>query len=310
MKKLISIVSVCGAIIAASAAAIVVATQRADAARAYAEAAASEEVKAEAERKAEQAAAQQEADKRRTAEASEKAEADRLAAAKLAQEQALIEQKTAEENRLAKEAEAVTAKAEAEKASANRDAAKLTADTAKAEKAKAADLAKAEEAKARGEEAKLAAEQLKSEKVIAEAKLLELRKIDFETAQQTLNEWRLDLEEREAALAPEKTIADLAWAGEQEDMTVDENGDLKKIKKAVYSPETDRSLPRSTRWLAKVERLAHEAETNELAQVRASVVRPLEKLYVEAIRENRVIDAEYYKKTLKSLYPDWEFKGE
>ena len=32
----------------------------------------------------------------------------------------------------------------------------------------------------------------------------------------------------------------------------------------------------------------------------------MERLYVSALKEGRVIDADFYKKSLKSMYPDWE----
>ena len=43
---------------------------------------------------------------------------------------------------------------------------------------------------------------------------------------------------------------------------------------------------------------------------RTNIVAQLESLYIQALKEERVVDAEYYKANLKSLYPDWEFKGE
>ena len=44
--------------------------------------------------------------------------------------------------------------------------------------------------------------------------------------------------------------------------------------------------------------------------MRSKIVSALEKLYVEALGEDRVVDAEFYRQNLKALYPDWEFKGE
>ena len=50
-------------------------------------------------------------------------------------------------------------------------------------------------------------------------------------------------------------------------------------------------------------------ETDALvAKSRSVTVSRLEKLYVAAVRANRITDADYYRKTLKSLYPDWEYK--
>ena len=158
--------------------------------------------------------------------------------------------------------------------------------------------------------ARLEAEKVKAEKIIAEAKALELRKIDFETLEHQILEWKLDLEERERAIAPEKTITDLGWAGGMEDSVIDDKGNVVKQVKKEYDPEADMHKPESTRRLAKVERQVRVATSNDVAKARSSVVSSMEKLYVKALRENRVIDADFYKKTILSMYPDWKFAGE
>lgn len=298
------------AIVAAAVVLIVVSGNRADQAKAVAEAAASAEAQADAEKKAAQAKAQAEAEIRRTAEANAKAAADKLAAEKLANETAQLNAKTAENNAAAAAEAADKAELDAEAARAKREEAKLRAEAARDEKLKAESLQKTEEAHAAAEEAKAQAEALKSEKVIAEAKLLELQKIDFETAQQTLLEWKQDLEEREAALKPEKTIADLAWVGGGEDKVVDENGNLKKIEKKVYLPENDRTLTVETRALAKIERERAEAEKSTAEVVRATILGTLEPLYQKALEEDRVAEAEFYQKSIRSLYPDWSLSAE
>ena len=167
-----------------------------------------------------------------------------------------------------------------------------------------------ERAKAEAEAAKLATEKLKADKIIAEAKLLELRKTDFETLQRDLLEWKLDLEERERALQPERTIADLAWAGGTEDSVIDENGNLKKQVREPYDPEKDSTLPVQSRRLAKAQRIVGERQSAHSKQVRDEIVKSIEKLYVDALKEGRVIDADFYKKSLLSMYPDWVLKGE
>ncbi|MBO7684105.1 MAG: hypothetical protein J6T51_05215, partial [Kiritimatiellae bacterium] len=192
-------------------------------------------------------------------------------------------------------------------ARAARDEAKAKADAAKAAEATARENAAAEEAKAEAENARLAAEKLKAEKVIAEAKLLELQKIDFENLARDLAEWKADLEERERALQPEKTVADLAWAGGMEDTIIDADGNVKKQEKVAYDPEADRSIPRESRRLARQERLVREDAAARSAQVRSKVVATLEALYRRALAEDRVVDAQFYRESLKSLYPDWEF---
>lgn len=308
--KVLMIVCVAFAVIAAAVAAIVVSLKRADEARAYKEAAAAEEAKAEANAKVERAKTDAEKTKAQAAEANAKAKADELAAAKLAKETAQLEAKTAEENRKAKEADAAKAKANSEAATANRDAERAKAKTAREEKEKAVKEAETATANAQAETARLESEKLKAEKLLAEAKALELRKVDFETLQSELMEWKRDLEEREAALKPEKTIADLAWVGGDEDMEVGSNGTVRVKQKVPYLAEKDHTLPRETRKLARAQRIMTEKSAEHAAKTRESVVKPLEKLYVAAIREDRVIDADYYRKSILTLYPDWKFEGE
>ena len=153
-------------------------------------------------------------------------------------------------------------------------------------------------------------EKLKAEQVLAEAKLLELRKADFETLARDLAEWKADLEERERALKPEKTITDLAWAGGMEDTIIDAEGNVKKQEKVVYNPETDMSIPAESRRLAHAERVVGEELAERSGKVRDTLVSSLERLYRQALAEDRVVDAEFYRKSLKSLYPEWEFRPE
>lgn len=308
--KYLTIICVALAVIAAAVAAILVSVKRAEEARAYKEAVAAQEAKAAAEKDKQQKATEAESEKRRTAEQNARAKADELAAAKLAKETAEIEERAAAENRKAKEAESLIAKANSEAVNVKAAAEAAKAKAARDEREKAVKLAAAETAKAQAEQAKLEAERIKAEKILAEAKILELRQIDFATMQQELNAWRLDLEEREAAIRPEKTIADLAWVGGDEDMEVGSNGTVRVKMKLPYLAENDRTLPRESRRLAKVERRMREATEERARAVKTSVVKPIEKLYVEAVRENRVIDAAYYRETLKTLYPDWTFSGE
>ena len=120
----------------------------------------------------------------------------------------------------------------------------------------------------------------------------------------------MELEERERALTPEKTIVDLAWAGGEGDTVIDEDGKLKKQGKNVVLPENDPTLPLTSRLLARENRKFNEVCTNAEAQVKSVVIKDLETLYVQALKDGRVVDAEYYRKNIKFMYPDWEFKGE
>lgn len=214
---------------------------------------------------------------------------------------------TAEEERREAEAAAEEAKSRAEEARSRAEEAKAIAAKARDEKEKAKIQAEAEELRARAEADKLAAEKLKSEKILSQAKLLELRKIDFETLERELLEWNASLEERERALQPEKTVADLSWAGGTEDSVIDEKGNVTKLAKEPYLAEKDRSLPKADRALAKTERLVDEAFVAGEAQSREKLVKSLEKLYIRALKDERITDADFYRKSILSISPDWKF---
>ena len=309
--RLITILVASLAVIAAAVSAAVVYVNRtkAELARADAEAEAAtaaadaEAAKARTSEKYAVAAAE----KRRAAEANQKASEEAKEKARIERAKAADEAKAAADKKAAAEASAKAERAKADAARAARDEAKAKAEAAKAEQATAKENAAAEEAKAEAEAARRDMEKLKADKVIAEAKLLELQKIDFETLARDLSEWKADLEERERALQPEKTVADLAWAGGMEDTIIDADGNVKKQEKVVYNAETDRTIPRESRRLAREERLVSEDFDKRSAEVRTTVVGALEALYRQALVEDRVVDANYYRANLKSLYPDWEF---
>ena len=309
-SKHISIVAVSLAVIAAGVAAIVVSANRSDEAKAYAEAEASAADKAAAEAKKAAKATEAEAEKRRAAEQSAKAAADELAAQKLAKETAELERKTAADNKATAEANAKAEQAKADQLRASRDEAKAKAEQAKAEQLKAREEATKAAAKADEEASLLAKEKLKADKILSEAKLLELRKIDFETLERELAAWKFDLEERERALQPEKTVADLSWAGGMEDTIIDAEGNVKKQEKKQYDPEKDQTLPVPSRKLAHVNRIVREKHAALADTTRSSVVASLEKLYVAALKDDRTVDAAFYKQSILSMYPDWKFKGE
>ena len=309
-QKSITIVAVSLAVIVAAIAAIVVSANRADEAKAYAEAEAAQADQAAAEEKIERAQASATNDMARAAEANRQAKADELAAAKLAKETAELEAKTAADKKAAAEANADAEEVKAVAARAIRDAAKLTNDTARIERERAKDLAAAAQANADAEASKLAFEKLRNEAKIAEAEALKLRKTNYEELERNLLEWKLDLEERERALAPEKTVADLEWAGGMEDTIIDEKGNVTKQVKKVYDPEKDMELPAESRRLARKNRELRETQDAKVADTRETVVKTMEKLYVSALKEGRVIDADFYKKNILIMYPDWKFQGE
>ena len=309
-QKSITIVAVSLAVVVAAIAAIIVSANRADEAKAYAEAEAAQADQAEAEAKTERAQADAEIAKRQAAEANAKAKADERAAAEANAKAQADEKAAAADKKAAAEANAAAERAKAEALRAVRDAAKTTNETARIELQRAKEVAAAEQARVDAEAAKLAQEKLKADKIIAEAKALELRKIDYETLERDLLEWKLDLEERERALKPEKTVADLEWAGGMEDTIIDDKGNVTKQVKKVYDPEKDMELPEQSRRLARTNRKLREAQDAKVADTRDTVVKTMEKLYVSALKEGRVIDADFYKKNILIMYPDWKFKGE
>ena len=265
---------------------------------------------------------------RETAEAAEnaaklaarKAESEQKTAvsnenAEKAKQQAAIEQRKANEaERDARAAEAEKAKhdaeaahenraareAEAQAAAAARDVEKAKADVAQAEAAKAKALADAEIAKAQAEADTLLRDKLAAQAVAEETHLWELRALALATLEKELNDYKRELDEREIALRPEKTIKDLTNIGTEEEAADPE---------LPLLPENDASLPRADRKLAKSERIISSDTAAMLAKSREMTVTRLERLYVEAIRADRLTDAAFYRKTLKSLYPDWKYEA-
>ena len=306
--KIVSIIAICVAVIAAGVSGVVISMQRADAARAAADRAASEETiatkrarEAELERataaqntRAEEAKAEKEKAARAAAEAENerlKLESENLATKKAiaADERATAdaEARKAADLKAAKEAELKTAR---ENADAERAKAQAAAD----------ELARVEATKAIRE-----AETMKLKYSINE---LQAEKLRYEELNAELVEYQKELDERERALRPEKTIADLSWLPD-EDTEVDENGKAHPRKKVKMLPENDPNLPKETRELAKAERIRAQADDILKEDARARVVAPLEKLYVAAVKEGRTVDAAYYRAALKSMYPDWEYKA-
>ena len=270
------------------------------------------------------AAAEAEANEAAEKETTRQARLEEAAAASQAQA-AEAERKAAEENRTAQEAARDAAASAAAKAAADREAAVANRAAREAEAATAADnkaaaKAQAEAAKAEAEKAKAAEneevaraesalaalekERLQSERVIAEAKLYELKQLELVEMERELLEWKRDLDEREAALRPEKTVADLTWIS-TDDSVIDADGNLVKKEKSDYRPENDPTLPPAARRLAGVERRLDEARTARRSDARTAQVARLEKLLADALREDRITDADYYRKTLQTLYPDW-----
>ena len=307
--KIVAIVAVCVAVIAAGISGVVISMQRADAARAAADKAASEETiasKRAKEAELERAKAEQNA---RAAEAKAEKEKTALAAAEKENENLRLENENLAEKRALAAEERAKADAEAKKAAdlkAAKDAElKIAKENADAERAKA--QASADEL-----------ERVEATRAIREAETLKLKvsmaelaaeKQRYEELNAELLEYQKELDERERALRPEKTIADLAWLPD-EDTEVDENGRAHPRKKEPKLPENDPTLPKETRELAKANRIRAQADDILSETSRTRVVTTIEKLYVAAVKDGRTVDAAYYRTVLKSMYPDWEYKGE
>ncbi|MBO4708895.1 MAG: hypothetical protein J5727_03835, partial [Kiritimatiellae bacterium] len=244
----------------------------------------------------------------RAEEAKAEKEKAALAAAKAENEKLKLENEGLAEKRALAADERAKADAEAKKAADLKAAKELELKAAKevadGERAKAQasadELAKAEATKAIRE-----AETLKLKVSMAE---LAAEKQRYEELNAELLEYQKELDERERALRPEKTIADLSWLPD-EDTEVDENGRAHPKKKVKPLPENDATLPKETRALAKADRMRAQADDILKNDARTRAIAPLEKLYVAAVKEGRTVDAEYYRTVLKSMYPDWEYKA-
>ncbi len=236
--------------------------------------------------------------------AARKAEENRKAM-ELQLEKSKVDARIAEENKKKSEADAAKAsedraraEAESKKAADNRAAEKAKVDAAKIERDKAKILAEAEAAKAQAAADQLEREKLASEKIIAERKVYEFRLMDIARMERELAEYKMELDERERALHPEMTIRDLDSADVTEETVA---GAEKKL------PENDLEQPRSSRTLYRSQRLRGEADDRILTLMRLNTISRLEKLYVNALKEDRIVDAKFYETQLKTMYPDWKF---
>lgn len=307
-SKIVSIIAICAAVMVAGVAGVVISMQRADAARAAADKAASEETVASKRARTaelERATAEQNA---RAAEAKAESEKTALAAAEAENERMKLENEGLAEKRALAADERAKADAEAKKAADLKAAKEIELKVAK-------EVADGERAKAQASADELA--RVEATKAIREAETLKLKvsmaelaaeKQRYEELNAELLDYQKELDERERALRPEKTIADLSWLPD-EDTDVDESGKAHPRKKEPKLPENDPTLPKETRALAKADRIRAQADGIIEKDARARAVAPIEKLYVAAVKEGRTVDAEYYRTVLKSMYPDWEYKA-
>jgi len=315
-NKILTTISIAVAVVAAAIAAIVVTNNRATIARAQAAKAESREAIAASEAK--------------KAKAEESTEASRQATK-------MAEAKAAEENRKAKELESLAAEANAKAESDAKEKAKLEAQKSRDDAQAASDAraeAKSKEAAAKAELekvrvavngeiaksnavaqaelAQLETEKVKAEKILAEAKLLEDRKIDFETWQARLLELEQELADQKRALTPDIGINDstnIVWVGEREaDVIGGDTNIISRLKRPKVLPENDLSLPEATRRLAHAERKLDEEVSEGVGSAQNAVIKSLTRLYVQAVRDGRVVDAEFYRRSIKHYCPNWEYR--
>ena len=306
--KLIAIVAVSTAVIAAAISAAVATVKRAETARLQLEiadlneSAAREEAK-KAAKEAEAKASEETIAKEKT----KQAEAEK-AKAKEAKERASFESRKAEAERVKAEREAEAKKAEREIVNGRKqierdllEAAKLTNRTAMA----ALSIA---ELTAKAEADKTDRIRLEHDREQAAVKAKELRLLDLDALYRRLQERERELRERERALQPDKTTAELEWAGGGVDSVLDENGNVVHVEKKPYLAENDRRLTKASRELARLERIGEEARSNRVESARSAVVGSLERLYDEADAQDRRVDADYYAKCILAMDPEWKPK--
>lgn len=231
-------------------------------------------------------------------EAAEREAGARAEAEREAKERAQLEAAAAADRRK-------TSEAEAQKAS-------LVAAGAKAEAARAAALreetrlkAQAEENRRRSEEAAAERQRIESERQIAEAKLRELRLEDLREYERALVAVKRELDEREAALRPEKTVADLAHVS-PDDTVFDGDGKVVKRTKRSSRAEDDPRLTRGERSLARANRRAALAESCLVDAMRSNAVARLTALRDAAAARGDVVDARHCEDALNALYPGME----
>ena len=307
--KIAATLAICAAVIIGGLSGVIIMNKREAVARANLARAESEEAAAASEAKKARSDELAEASRAAAAESSAKAAAENRAAKEAERETERLAGVRAKEESAKAASEAEAAKARAREAADRRAAEKSKADAAKAEAEASKAALEAEEAKAAAAAAVLETEKAKNEAVIAEKELLELRKMDFERIERDLIEYRMELDEREAALRPERTAADLAWVGEREaDVIGGESNRVRRVARPL--PENDMDLPRETRMLARAERLKREEDALRQSVSSNMVVSVLERLYLQAVREDRVIDAQYYLKNIKMHYPNWRYVKE
>ncbi len=300
MKTIVPIVAVCLAVIAASYAAVSCYKDKAAIARDEAAKAASEEETELAKARAAKDLLSAERAKESTVKENLRIKTEEHAIKEAAKEAARLENENQKLRTQEAELNAQAARDNAQAQADIRAAKEAKLQTKKAEAAKVQAEAQLEAEVTAGKEAMARKEEAESLKLKTNLEEVAVLKDTYERWLGELNDYKRELDEREAALHVDMTAEDLITLGEEEAApTVDSN-----------LPENDRRLTKGERELARIRRLEAEAEEKAAASTREDIVGRLTALMRQAIAEDRITDAKFYYRTLKSFYPDWEYKEE
>ncbi len=287
------------AVIAAIVGAVVFISHRRDIASFEANAKASEEEAANAKAKEAKALKEAEEAKRETAKLELEREKSRIKAAEVevasqlaASENLKLKSRIAEDERMTAEAKAKESSDVRAKAEAELSCAKALKD---AENAKLK-TAEAEVVVSENQRAKAEAETLKLRHSLAE---LDGLKSEYDARIAEMDALTRDLEEMKRALTPERTISDL--------MTV---GDEESVITTKVAEEDDKNTPNGKRELIKAEKELAFIRSEIQDNVRELRIAKLVDLMKAAIKADKVVEAKYYYRAIREMYPDWEYEGD
>lgn len=306
--KLVMILAVAAAVVGVAVSAAVVTVKRAETARLLLEIAdRNEAIAREEAKKKEKEAAAKASEEAAAKEKTRQTEAEKELK-KHEADLAAFEARTAEAERAEAESEAKAKKAEWETVNEQKqiERARLMAAEASNDTVKA--VLRIAELNAKAEADKTEQARLKAEREQAAFKARELRLLDLDALYRNLQEREQVLRERERALQPDKATADLEWAGNGADSVIDDKGNVVRVEKKPYLAENDKLLTKASRELARLERIGEEVRSNRVATAKAEIVGSLERLYDAAASQDRRVDADYYAKCIRAMFPEWRPK--
>lgn len=307
MKGVISSLALAAAILVAAIVALIYIRDRGAIARNEAAKAVSEEEAAASQRRAAEAAARSDEAKAKQAEADREREVAESQNLKLD-----VEAKRLEEKNLAAAAE--LAEKEAKSAAERKQAAADERAAKEAELKDSANRLEIEAQKTKRAEAELKlAERQKAIKELEVMRIkesledLNARRAEYEQRLAELDQLQIELQERERALAPDLTVSDLMSVTPADEPPPVEEGGKSEVEEMMKVRNDN--IPLGRRTLEEVEQTVQQAREDVLATNRATVISALKAMMESAISEKRAIDAMFYEKTIKSLYPDWRYLG-